>query len=202
MKNILGLANMNKIMMSYQSLKYRQIGFTLIELMVVVSIIAALAVIAVPSYQQYTRNAAMAAAQQEMLKLADQLERHRGKNFTYRGFNPGYLYNQSGVVTSVTLPVGATGSSIQYTLTLKDTSESTVKPLAEPPLAPSGTTTLGLGRQWAIRGERNQTNGIVRDKGYNILLTSSGERCMTTLAISAVTDLNNYTGCSTSAEKW
>lgn len=193
---------MNKIMTSYQGLKSKPKGFTLIELMVVVSIIAALAAIALPSYQQYTRRAAMATAQQEMLKLAEQLERHRGKNFTYRGFNPGYLYNQSGIVTSVTLPVGATGSSIQYTLTLKDTSESTVKPLAEPPLAPSGTTTLGLGRQWAIRADRNQDNNIVKDKGYNILLTSNGMRCMTTLALSAVNELNSYTGCGNNAEKW
>lgn len=193
---------MNKGMMNYQSFTYKPKGFTLIELMVVVVIIAALAAIAVPSYQEYTRRAAMASAQQEMLKLAEQLERHRGKNFTYRGFNPGYLYSQSGVVTSVTLPVGATGANIQYTLDLKDTSETTVRPLAEPPLSPGSTTTLGLGRQWAIRAERNQNNNIVKDKGYNILLTSNGARCMTTLALSAVNELNTYTGCGSNAEKW
>lgn len=196
---------MNKSMLRYQNIKSRQIGFTLIELMTVVAIIAVLAVIILPSYQQYTRKAAVATAQQEMLKLAEQLERHRGKNFTYRGFNPSYLYSSSDVMTSVTLPVGATGSAIQYTLTLRDTSESTPKPLAEPPLAAGGTTTLGLGRQWAIRAERNQNNSFVKDKGYNILLTSNGERCMTTLAISAVTNLNNYVGCNTNGndgEKW
>lgn len=188
--------------MADQKVKTNQMGFTLIELMVVVVIIATLAAIAVPSYQQYTRRAAMATAQQEILKLAEQLERHRGKNFTYRGFNPGYLYNQSGVVSSITLPVGTTGSAIQYTLTLKDTSESTLKPLAESPLSAGGTTTLGLGRQWAIRAERNEDNNILKDKGYNILLTSNGVRCMTPLALSAVDELSNYIGCGNNAEKW
>lgn len=193
---------MSKLIMADQKVKTNQMGFTLIELMVVVVIIATLAAIAVPSYQQYTRRAAMATAQQEILKLAEQLERHRGKNFTYRGFNPGYLYNQSGVVSSITLPVGTTGSAIQYTLTLKDTSESTLKPLAESPLSAGGTTTLGLGRQWAIRAERNEDNNILKDKGYNILLTSNGVRCMTPLALSAVDELSNYIGCGNNAEKW
>lgn len=193
---------MNKYIMNNQEVKFRQMGFTLIEVMVVVVIIAILAAIAVPSYQQYTRRAAMATAQQEMLKLAEQLERHRGKNFTYRGFDPGYLYNSASMMTSVTVPIDAIGSAIQYTLILKDTSESTPKPLAEPPLAPGATTTLGLGRQWTIRAERNQNNSIVKDRGYNILINSNGERCMTVLAVGAVTELNSYTGCGNNAEKW
>lgn len=66
-------------------------GFTLIELMIVVVIIAIFAAIAIPSYQQYVMRANTSMAQQEMQKIAEQLERHKAKNFTYRGFDPNYI---------------------------------------------------------------------------------------------------------------
>ena len=181
-------------------------GYTLIELMITVMIVAILAAIALPNYQQYVRKNATAAAQQEMLKLAEQLERHRAKNFTFKCFNPAYLYNGTDVMTSVTLPVGDQGNAIRYTLTLVDRSEATTKPLADASCTDSTqTATTGLGQQWAIRAERNQNNNLMKDKAYNLLLTSTGVRCMTTLAVSAVSNLNNYTGCNTSGnngESW
>ena len=48
-----------------------QLGFTLIELMVVVAIIAIIAAIAFPSYQAYTRRSSESLAQQEMQKIAN-----------------------------------------------------------------------------------------------------------------------------------
>lgn len=177
-------------------------GFTLLELMVVVMIITILAAIAIPSYQQYGRRAARSAAQQEMLKLAEQLERHKGKNFSYRGFNPAYLYGSTDVMTSLALPVGATGSAIQYNLTLVDTSQSTTRPLAEETLGADETSALGLGLSWAIRADRNENNGLLKDRGDNILLTSNGVRCMTNLALDSVTELGTYTGCGANEAKW
>lgn len=79
-------------MKSYSFGKNDQNGFTLIELMVVVVVVAILAAIAIPSYQQYIRRGHLAQAQQEMLKLAEQLERHKAKNFSYKGFDAAYLY--------------------------------------------------------------------------------------------------------------
>jgi type IV pilus assembly protein PilE len=66
------------------------------------------------NYQVYTRRASAAEAQQEMQKLAEQLERHKSRNFSYRGFNPQFLYNATGTtpfnaMTQVlTVPVAQT----------------------------------------------------------------------------------------------
>ncbi len=62
-------------------------GFTLIELMVVVVIVAIFAAIAIPSYQAYVRRAEASKAQQEMQKIAASLERHKARNFSYKGFD-------------------------------------------------------------------------------------------------------------------
>ncbi len=90
-----------------------------------VVIIAILAAIAFPSYQEYVRRSNASIAQQEMQKIAEQLERHKAKNFTYRDFDPNYIYGQTGALTSVTLPRGATGSAIKYTITIRDAEEPT-----------------------------------------------------------------------------
>ena len=49
-------------------------GFTLIELMMVLAMIAIFMALAIPSYQEYVRRADASMVQQEMQKIAEQLE--------------------------------------------------------------------------------------------------------------------------------
>lgn len=59
------------------------LGFTLIELMIVVAIVGILAAIAYPSYTEYVRRAARADAQGALTSLAAVMERWFSDNNTY-----------------------------------------------------------------------------------------------------------------------
>ena len=61
----------------------RQKGFTLIELMVVVTVIAVLAAIAIPNYREYTKRGRRADAVQAVGDLQLKLERWRAENPSY-----------------------------------------------------------------------------------------------------------------------
>lgn len=168
----------------------KQRGFTLIELMVVVVVVAISAIIAIPSYQAYTRRAIAAQAQQEIQRLAEQLERHKGKNFSYLGFDPSYLYTDTaGNVVSynastaeLTLPFGETGTSVKYLISIKDGTDPT-KLLSD---------SNALGQRWAIRAESKD------DRNFNYLMTSTGIQCKNTTAANVT-----FTGCGVGGEsKW
>ena len=167
-------------------------GFTLIELMVVVVIVAIFTAIAIPSYQQYARRADASMVQQEMQKIAEQLERHKAKNFTYRGFDPAYIYGATGPMTSFILPQGATGTAIKYTITIRDADDSTKLLTAVDGSSPPKPTVRG--RNWAMKAETSDV------KNYNFLMTSSGMKCKNKTKANV-----SYTGCGSIAagrEEW
>lgn len=58
-------------------------GFTLIEIMIAVAIVAILAAIAYPSYQQYIIRTHRADLQTELLRVAGQLQSYKVVNHTY-----------------------------------------------------------------------------------------------------------------------
>lgn len=150
------------------------LGFTLIELMIVVVIVAIFAAVAIPSYQAYFLRADASRAQQQMQQIAVQLSRQKSRNFNYIGFS-------TGATTPVILPVGATGSAIKYRITVRD-GDDTTKTLTDP---------TALGQNWVIRAEASDPNN------FTYLFTSNGLRCKNK-ATSNVT----YITCGTGAEPW
>jgi type IV pilus assembly protein PilE len=69
----------------------RHQGFTLIEVMIVTAIIAILAAVAYPSYQEYVYKGRRAQARTALAELMQQQERFMTQNNTYRDFAAGAL---------------------------------------------------------------------------------------------------------------
>lgn len=151
-------------------------GFTLIELMVVVMIVAILAAIAIPSYDAYIRRADLSTAQQEMLKIGALLEKHRSRNFSYDGFvlkgtatNQGAYYAVPNATdTTLLLPLNVTNGSQKFTLSLNVASQT-----------------------WSLKAvSQNPRND-------SLLFTSTGIKCKTTTAASITNS-----SCGSHSEDW
>ncbi|MFV5264138.1 type IV pilin protein [Acinetobacter courvalinii] len=126
--------------------------------MITVAIVAIIAAIAIPSYEVYIRRAELSTAQQEMLKVAELLEKHRARNFSYDGFflrdpvlNEGpYADVDNATKTRLLLPLDANSGKQKFTMTL----------------------TLNA-QTWAL------TTVSENPRNYSLLLTSTGIKCKT-----------------------
>src|ERR1035437_3168697 len=86
-------------------MKNKHSGFTLIEVLIVVTIVAILAAIAIPSYQQYVLKGRRADAKEALGALQLAQEKYRGNNTAYS-------------VVLADIGISATSSQGYYTLAI------------------------------------------------------------------------------------
>lgn len=132
----------------------KNLGFTLVELLIVITIAALLAAIALPSYQAYVLRNHASLAEARMLGLAQDLEQHKSRNFSYKAFTP----------ISVTV-----GTPASYTINVVGVTTSTA----------GVETTASL----AINGSGWVMKAIPTDvRNYTYLFNSQGLRCRNKVA--------------------
>ncbi len=126
-------------------------GFTLMEIMAVVTIMAILIAVAVPRYRQYVNKGNRAGVQAELMQIASALERYKALQMTYT--NATLEAGAGSVYGATVFPRDATGSKVLYNLSFA---------------AAPGTT-------WEIRAVPN-TGGPQKGNGA-LALNSAGQTC-------------------------
>lgn len=78
-------------------------GFTLMELMIVVAIVAMLASIALPSYQKQVRDSRRTDAVSALLIARQAMERHYSKNYSYTDAEAGTTFVNKSPIDGATV---------------------------------------------------------------------------------------------------
>ncbi len=135
-------------------------GFTLIELMFVVTIIAILAAIAFPSYTQHVRTAAIRDAQSSLIGLASAMERHRAQSGNYAGAaTAGALSGVPAIFPTQSPESGNANFNLSITVALADTNQYTLTATATGRSSITVNDTMTLASSGARGGTGTLVNG-------------------------------------------
>jgi type IV pilus assembly protein PilE len=148
----------------------RPYGFTLIELMVVVTIVAILAGIAIPSYREHVKRSNRTQAKSALLENAQFMERNRTSSNKYD-------FDGAGVgITADNLPVKTVpkegGGKTLYNIKFVDKSPTETafaliaEPVANGPMAGDKCGTLTLNEQ-GTKGLTGAANGVTTADCWN-----------------------------------
>lgn len=189
-----------------------QLGFTLIELMITVMIVAILSAIAIPSYRQYVIKNAERETQAKMHDLQIQLERWRARSLTYQGFKPQKLTTVSGTTTTtyeydetdnktIYVPSGSTSSNYRYKITLVDSNVTEVNSVTTANALISTTnnstnTDTATGRAWKMLAIPNSTG--ITSSAHTFMMTSQGLKCQSKDSTVTILSAN----CGTGQTQW
>ena len=111
------------------------LGFTLIELMIAVAVIAILAAVALPSYQQYVLRTQRSAAAACLVEMGQFMERVYLTNLRYD--------QNAGVATALPTTDCVNRTSARYTIALPTVAQRTFNLTAAPKGAQAGDTGCG-----------------------------------------------------------
>ena len=136
-------------------------GFTLVELMIVVAIVAVLAAIAIPSYQSSIMKSRRADAQGALQQFRQAMERHYTKTYSYQGAGAA---GDTGTPTIFAAQSPVEGGQGFYALSI-DASTATTFTISATPI-------IGTGQENDGCGTLTLTNSGVRTSGG-----AAGVRC-------------------------
>lgn len=142
----------------------RQKGFTFIEMIITVMIIAILAAFAYPQYQQYIINGNRVDVQSEMVQIAQRIENYKLARSTYNDVD----LSQAGIFGGSAFP--KQGKSL-YTLAL------------------TLNTQDGIVTGWVLEATP-KTDGIQKDNGM-VRLNNLGHKCWQKAAASCTLSANS-----------